>query len=80
MVEGGVVDKKDILDAFKKVRDSHTEDQYEERKNNLFEASENVLVRPGGAKESVSFHNYFLRNWHPVRDMWVLHYRNKLPI
>ena len=68
-VGGGVVDKPDILNKFKSLRDSHTEEQYEERKQSLFEATENILVRPGGVKTSSTFQEYFLRNW----DLSLIH-------
>lgn len=65
---------------FKSLRDSHSLDDYNERKAKLFSMTEGLLVRPGRVKVPVLFVDYFLKNWEPIKHMWVLAFRKSYPI
>ena len=63
MTDGSEVEKVEIINQFKLVRDAHTEEQYANRREELFEMTEGLLVKPGNTKNFVLFHDYFNRNW-----------------
>ena len=55
--------------------------KYEARKLFFFAATENIVVMPGGTKESVSMHNYYNKNWAPIKGyVGFVFSRKKLPI
>ena len=60
MSDGSQVQKVDILNQFKLVRDAPTIDIYEERKAKLMEITEGLVVKPGNTKKSVLFHMCFI--------------------
>ena len=64
MENGEAVEKVEIINHLKLLRDSPTEEIYEELREQLLEMSEDLLVKPGNTKNFVSFHQYFDKNWH----------------
>ena len=74
------VEKQEINEMFKSLRDAHSVDDYNERKAKLFSMTEGLLVRPGRVKVPVLFVDYFLKNWEPIKHMWVLAFRKSYPI
>ena len=72
--------KKDIFKKILNVRNSHTLEHYEQRKIELFQITEGLLVRPGRVKEPVSFHFYFDKNWNQCKEMWSYFGRKSYPI
>ena len=79
MTDGSEVEKVEIINQFKLVRDAHTEEQYANRREELFEMTEGLLVKPGNTKNFVLFHDYFNRNWDGVKEMWFFCYRKQYP-
>ena len=51
-----------------------------EKRNELFELTEGLLVKPANTKVPVLFKTYYERNWEPINQMWVYAYRKNLPI
>jgi hypothetical protein len=74
-----MVDKVEIINLLKLLRDSPTEEIYEEIKDQVFELTEDLLVKPGNTKDFVPFHRYFTKNWHDCRQMWAFCYRKNHP-
>ena len=70
MSDGNSVEKVDIINQLKMLRDAPSEELYEQRREELLEMTEHLLVKPGNKKEFVRFHNYFDKNWHDCRQMW----------
>ena len=66
MTDGSQVEKVDIINQFKFLRDSPSEEEYISRKSTLFELTEGLEVAPG-RKNFVSFHRYFSKNWESCR-------------
>ena len=62
------------------VRDSPSESKYREAEKKLMEMTSNLYVRPGQANSSVSFHEYYAKNWKHEDFRWVKVYRKNLPI
>ena len=79
MEDGSKVDKEALNKQFQLLRDAPTEDLYVERRERLFDLSLGVLVCPSKNKNSVSFREYFDKNWESCRTMWVFAYRKHLP-
>ena len=79
MENGEAVEKVEIINHLKLLRDSPTEEIYEELREQLLEMSEDLLVKPGNTKNFVSFHQYFDKNWHSCREMWVFCHRRNHP-
>ena len=70
MSDGNSVEKVDIINQLKMLRDAPSEELYQQRREKLLEMTEHLLVKPGNKKEFVRFHNYFDKNWHDCRQMW----------
>ena len=79
MTDGSEVEKVKIINQFKLVRDAHTEEQYANRREELFEMTEGLLVKPGNTKNFVLFHDYFNRNWDGVKEMCFFCYMKQYP-
>ena len=78
MSDGSRVEKVDIINQFKSVRDAPSEEEYIARRTVLFELTEGLEVAPG-RKNFVTFHRYFDKNWESCRKMWVFCYRKQFP-
>ena len=76
--DGSPVDKKMILECITQCRDSHTPEQYNERRQNLMTVTAGLIVTPGRVKAPVLFKKYYDDNWERIVPMWVLAY-NSMP-
>ena len=79
MTTGEAVDKVTIVNNLKNMRDAPTEDIYDDLKEDLFELTDGLLVKPGNTKHFVPFHHYFDKNWNGCREMWVFCHRKAFP-
>ena len=83
-------DKNEIIKKFLEVRDAPTQTKYIEKKNELFELTEGLLVKPVNFfneedhfysdEETVTFRTYYENKWEPMAHMWVYAHRKNLPI
>ena len=69
-----------IVECILQCRDSHTPEQYNERRQNLMTVTSGLIVTPGRAKAPVLFKKYYDDNWERIVPMWVLAYRKKMPL
>ena len=70
--------KEEVMDQFKKIVYSHTENIFEEQSLKFEELVENLEVRTG--QNYVSLKAYYLRKWKDCRLMWVKCFRKGLPL
>lgn len=83
-------DKNEIIKKFLEVRDAPTYAEYMERKNELLELTEGLLVKPANSfneednfysdEETVTFQSYYENKWEPIVEMWVYAHRKKFPL
>ena len=74
------MDKAAIINLVMQCRDSHTAEQYNEKRERLMRLTVGLLVKPGCVRHEVTFRQYYDTNWESIQPMWVLAYRKKLPL
>ena len=72
-------DKDDIMTNTKLLRDSPSQDAFEEREAKLVDSTKELFVRPGQVQKPVSFHDYYEKNWKHCAFRWVFAFRKNLP-
>ena len=72
-------DRRELVAQLNFVRDSPSNEIYEERERKLLEMTENLTVRPGQSVNPVSFHDYYVHNWKDCAFRWVRAFRRALP-
>ena len=70
--------KEEVMDQFKKVLYSHTEEIFLVENEKLLQLIEKLEVRTDG--KYVSLKGYYTKNWMSCKLMWVRCYRKKLPL
>ena len=70
--------KHEVMNQFKKVLDSNTEEIFEEETAIFEDLIENVQVKTGD--KYVSLKDYYIKNWKSCSLMWVKCYRKNLPL
>ena len=63
----------------KLLRDSPSQDAFEEREAKLVDSTKELFVRPGQVQKPVSFHDYYEKNWKHCAFRWVFAFRKNLP-
>ena len=75
----GVVElKEEVMDQFKKVLYSRTEEIFAVENEKFMEIVENLEIRTSG--KYVSLKNYYVKNWLSCKLMWVKCFRKNLPL
>ena len=70
--------KEEVMDQFKKVLYSHTEEIFVVENKKFLQLIETLEVRTDG--KYVSLKEYYRKNWMTCKLMWVRCYRKKLPL
>ena len=70
--------KEAVMDQFKKVVYSNTEDIFDRESQKLEEIIQDLQARSG--KNYVNLKEYYIRNWKSCKLMWVRCYRKRLPL
>ena len=75
----GVVEvKEEVMDQFKKVLYSQTEEIFAVENEKFMKLVENLEIRTGG--KYVNLKNYYVKNWLSCKLMWVKCFRKNLPL
>ena len=69
--------KEELLDQFRAVLYSNTEEVFNEEDKKFVKACENVTVKTGKNYDDLA--EYYTRNWRSCKEMWVKCYRKSLP-